>query len=268
MVEVAAVAPRREFESIALVDRPPTIDEGKPAPVADGSSIHDPASGQLVHIGDGGPGRAGQVERAPRGEECIGPRPGARPDVEMRAGRRREGSGKQQQRNVRPDVVQSFTGEGDGQSRTSPEDESVQPRAHQGTDVSLRIPGRLRRRVHPRVRVQTIGGRVVRTDELMRDQERRVRRRCSVRCVPFEIESSDPPSQLSKRGPPGPQLAKMVGDAELRLVRLADVRGAAVGSWLRVRPAPREEPGCPAPERRPREQSIVEGDRLRIELCA
>ena len=74
------------------------------------------------------------------------------------------------------------------------------------------------------------------------------------------------PRHLAQHPASRTELAPVVGDAELGLVRLPHIRGAPVGSWLGVGPAPGEEPDRSPAEAGPGQQPVVCGSQVGIEL--
>ena len=72
--------------------------------------------------------------------------------------------------------------------------------------------------------------------------------------------------ELAEHPPSRSHVAERVGDPELRLVRLADVWGAAVGIGRGIGPAPGQETDRATAEARPGKQAVMGRDRLGVEL--
>ena len=233
---------RWQHQLVARGERAPWQDESQHRRHAGRSPIDDPGAQQRRHLRDRHVGRAGDVGASAAGEVIGRARPPAGPD----AVERRRGGGQrcrqEHQPGLRPAPVQALARERRAQPGPRREHERVEPRGHQRARRARRRPGLLGGRVQAGGRtLQPEGGGVVRSDELVRNRDGDARSR-PVSCQRVERQAADRRRQLREDPAARPERPVRLGDAELRLVGLAGVRGAPEGGRLGVGPAPGEEP--------------------------
>ena len=219
-----AVAVRQD-QLIAGGERAPRPDEPEPTGPVRRHPVGEMAAGELGHPGQRGVGRDRQPQAAPAREMVGRTAPEARPEMVERRRRRRQRGRREDERRLRPAVVEPLAREGDRQAGPGGQDEAVEPAANERSRVPVGRPDPFRRRVGSGPIVEAVARGVIRPDIFVRDGDRRDRRRAVAgQAIELVADRSDRRGEIGQHLASWPQPTGVIGHAELGLVRLADVR--------------------------------------------